>query len=225
MADPAIDAILQAVDRMPGMDAEIAAIQAAIWAVTDNPTWAELAERGYSPDHERVRSLLQEAGLDPICTALFWYYQTPQASRQGTEPGARRGRALQPRKTTTVLDVEVSKSFAPGPDSAAIAVAGDDIWVADGKQRRIHQLDRNGAPLGSFPVKAEGEFRGLTWDAEALRLLVQDYRLGSQVIRLDTQGNELSRFTVPADLSGRPGIRSTSRSGPSLPSPTGSYSS
>lgn len=201
MTEPAISAILQAVERMPGMDAEIAVIQAAIWAMTDNPTWTELAERGYSPDHERVRALLKEARLDPTCTTLFGGQcaQTPQASGQGTQPAPSEA-TPEPRATTTILDAQVQKFFAPGPNSGAIAVAGDAIWVADGTQRRIHHLDRNGAPMGSFQVKAEGEFRGLAWDGEALRLLVSDYSKGNRVLRLDTQGNVLSSVGMPVEL-------------------------
>ena len=105
-----------------------------------------------------------------------------------------------PVPTTTILDAQVQKFFAPGPNSGAIAVAGDAIWVADGTQRRIHHLDRNGAPVGSFQVKAEGEFRGLAWDGEALRLLVSDYSKGNRVLRLDTQGNVLSSVGMPVEL-------------------------
>jgi sugar lactone lactonase YvrE len=206
VAEPAVIAILGAADRVPGANADIMAIQAAIWAVTDDPTWPELEDRGYSPDHERVRALLQEAGLDPTCMALFGgsCTSTPPASSAQADVVAPSSRAAQPISTppakTTILDAQVQKFFAPGPNSGAIAVTGDAIWVADGTQRRIHHLDRNGAPVGSFQVKAEGEFRGLAWDGEALWLLVSDYSKGNRVLRLDTQGNVLSSVGMPVEL-------------------------
>ena len=215
-ASPLIVAILDAVDRMPGAEQSIDAIQAAIWAVTDHATWQEMAERGYSPDHQMVAALLQSAGLDQECARLFGQSCTaPPCSPtnptglggSGSQPCVSRLQPLDvasstptPVPTTTILDAQVQKFFAPGPNSGAIAVAGDAIWVADGTQRRIHHLDRNGAPVGSFQVKAEGEFRGLAWDGEALRLLVSDYSKGNRVLRLDTQGNVLSSVGMPVEL-------------------------
>ncbi len=222
LVSPAVAAVLAAAARVPGAEQDIDAIQAAVWTVTDHPTWQEMADRGYSPERQMVAALLQSARLDQECAQLFGQactvpdcLQSNPTGLGGTRSGPCVSRVWQPDAatpapapmpttavvaTTTVLDTQVLKLFAPGPDTAGIAVTRDAIWVADGEQKRIHHLDRSGAPVGSFQVKAQGEFRGLAWDGEALRLLVHDYQLGSQVIRLDVQGKVLSTFTVPADL-------------------------
>ena len=70
-APAAISAVLDAVDQLAAADEDIAAIQASIWAVTDDMTWSELVSRGYEPDQESIRSILQAADLDPACYALF----------------------------------------------------------------------------------------------------------------------------------------------------------
>jgi len=67
----AVQAVLDAVEQLPAAAEDVAAVQAAIWAVTDDVTGPELASRGYEPDQESVRSILQMAGLDPACYALF----------------------------------------------------------------------------------------------------------------------------------------------------------
>ena len=239
-ASPDVATVLAAAGRVPGAAQDIAAIQAAVWTVTDRPTLQELAARGYSPNREMLAALLQSANLDQACAQLFGQACTVPncggasnpTGQGGTRagvcvsrlPGATltapasthpEGSTTQPKgaagpdavtpatasgMTTSVLDAQVRKLFAPGPDTAGIAITRDAIWVADGEQKRIHHLDRNGAPVGSFQVKAQGEYRGLAWDGEALRLLVHDYRTGSQVLRLEAQGKVLSTFTVPAEL-------------------------
>jgi len=225
-ASPDVAAVLAAAGRVPGAAQDIAAIQAAVWTVTDRPSLQELAGRGYSPNRDMVAALLQSAGLDGACAQLFGQACTvadcslanptgmggtragPCVSRQPgitlAAPAAMTAPTAtvtsQKEATTTVLDAQVRKLFAPGPGTAGIAITGDSIWVADGEQGRIHRLDRSGAPVGSFQLKTQGEYRGLAWDGEALRLLVYDYRAGSQVLRLDAQGKTLSSFTVPADL-------------------------
>ena len=73
VGDPASDdvvAVLEAVEQQPDTVEEIAAVQAAIWAVTDDVTQEELVSRGYAADREQVRVILQAAGLDPACYAL-----------------------------------------------------------------------------------------------------------------------------------------------------------
>ena len=147
MTDPAISAILQAVDRLPGMNAEVAAIQAAIWAITDNPTWAELAERGYSPDRERVRALLQEAGLDPTCTALFEgaCQRTPQASEQGSQAPTTNVSAwtasLTQVRQLAQSEEEMGQDLAWAPDGRTIAVAANNLhFFVPGVDQEVRQV-------------------------------------------------------------------------------------
>ena len=70
-APAAVQAVLDAVEQLPAAAEDVAVVQAAVWAVTDDVTGPELASRGYEPDQESVRSILQTAGLDPACYALF----------------------------------------------------------------------------------------------------------------------------------------------------------
>ena len=147
-AAPAVTAILDAVDRVPGASDDIMAIQAAIWAVTDDPTWPELEERGYSPDHERVRALLQETGLDPTCTALFGgaCQGTPQASEQGSQASTTSASTW----TTSLAQVrqlahyeqEMGQDLAWAPDGRMIAVAASDLhFFVPGVDREVRQVE------------------------------------------------------------------------------------
>lgn len=70
-ADPAVAAVLAAAGRVPAAMQDIAAIQAAVWTVTDHPTWQEMADRGYSPNRQTVAALLLSANLDQACAQLF----------------------------------------------------------------------------------------------------------------------------------------------------------
>ena len=92
-------------------------------------------------------------------------------------------------------DAVVDQFFAPGPDPAGLAVAGDTLWVADEEQRLLYQMDRTGSLLASFPITPTGRIRGLAWDGEALRLV-----LSSQMARLDTNGKVLASFSIPVNL-------------------------
>lgn len=94
-----------------------------------------------------------------------------------------------------VPDALVGQFFAPGPNPAGLAVAGDTIWVADEDQRLLYQLDRAGTPLQSVPIAPTGAIRGLVWDGEALRLALSDYPK-NQVARLDTVGTVQESFPL-----------------------------
>ena len=124
------------------------AIQAAIWAVTDDPTWPELDERGYSPDHERVRALLQEAGLDPTCTALFGgaCQGTPQASEQGSQASAISVSAwttsLTQVKELAHSEEKMGQDLAWAPDSRKIAVAANNLhFFVPGVDQEVRQVE------------------------------------------------------------------------------------
>jgi sugar lactone lactonase YvrE len=216
-ASPAIVAILDAVDRVPGAERSIDAIQAAIWRVTDHATWQEMADRGYAPNRQMVAALLLSASLDQECALLFGQACEAPPCSSPTNPtglGASGGQPCvsrvwqpdaasftpTPEPTTTILDAQVQRFFAPGPGAVALTVAGDTLWIADKDQQRIHHLDQAGASLGSFPIEGEGEPRGLAWDGEALWLLLSDYSQGNRLLRLDAEGSVLSSFDVPAEL-------------------------
>jgi tetratricopeptide (TPR) repeat protein len=73
LADPDVRNVLEAADRLLlGTDVQtIHAIQAAIWAVTDDVTWLDLVNKQYQPNLGVTQITFQEAGLDPHCKRLF----------------------------------------------------------------------------------------------------------------------------------------------------------
>jgi hypothetical protein len=100
-----------------------------------------------------------------------------------------------------VPDKLVGQFFAPGPSTAALAMAGDTLWVADGSQRMLYQLDRTGTPLTAFPITFTNSIRSLTWDGEALCLTLYSASSADPndlVVRLDPAGKVLESFRQPA---------------------------
>lgn len=100
-----------------------------------------------------------------------------------------------------VPDAVVGQFFAPGTKPVGIAVAGDTVWIADGEQDQVYQLDRAGTPLGSFEVSAK-DVAGLAWDGEALLVAVGSYGSAREVLRLDTAGATLGSFPLPVQSKG-----------------------
>ena len=109
--------------------------------------------------------------------------------------------ATAPSQRVAIPDKVVHQFLAPGPSTAALAVAGDFLWVVNDKPRMLYQLDRAGTPLTSFPITPTGTIRGLAWDGEALRLALSGYP-GNQVVRLDAEGKVLESFPLPIDPVG-----------------------
>ena len=109
--------------------------------------------------------------------------------------------ATAPSQRVAIPDKVVHQFFAPGPSTAALAVAGDFLWVVNDKPRMLYQLDRAGTPLTSFPITPTGTIRGLAWDGEALRLALSGYP-ENQVVRLDAEGKVLESFPLPIDPVG-----------------------
>ncbi len=74
LANPEVVRVMLAANDLPGAGDEISAIQAALWAVTDDLTEEQLASIGYalSPDERTIaRTILEQAGLDPARYRLF----------------------------------------------------------------------------------------------------------------------------------------------------------
>jgi len=117
-----VSAVLEAVERAPASANDVAAIQSAIWAVTDDVSWEELAGRGYAPDQQAVRSLLKEAGVNLACTRLFGVACTP------TAPGA-----------------------AAAPAAPAAPGASDQAAPAGVRASRVALYEYNGSPLAWSP--------------------------------------------------------------------------
>jgi hypothetical protein len=91
----------------------------------------------------------------------------------------------------------VFEFFSPGPSPAALAVAGDLLWIVNDQPRTLHQLDRSGVPLASVPITPTGTIRGLAWDGQTLRLAV-----GRQVAQLNAEGAAVQSFSLPFEPNG-----------------------
>ena len=70
---PEVLQMLEALDKVPASKRSIGAIQAAIWAVTENVSREELLARFpvTAEDIESARAILQAAGIDPLSRRLF----------------------------------------------------------------------------------------------------------------------------------------------------------
>jgi len=99
-------------------------------------------------------------------------------------------------QSVLVPDEVVGQFFSPGPAPAALAVVGDVLWVINDEPRMLHQLDRTGTPLASFPITPTDTIRGLVWDGENLRLALSSYR-DNQVVRLGPAGQVLESLPLP----------------------------
>ncbi|MBC7232194.1 MAG: TIR domain-containing protein [Chloroflexi bacterium] len=94
-----------------------------------------------------------------------------------------------------VPDALVGEFFSPGPSPVALAVAGDTLWVIDGKQRVLYQLDRFGMPLASFPITFTTSVLSMAWDGAALRLVLSDPPHNPLIVHLNAMGTVLDSFT------------------------------
>ena len=122
-----------------------------------------------------------------------------------TVPGAPASRSI------LVPDEVVNQFFSPGPSPAALAVAGDYLWVVNDEPRMLHHLDRTGTPLASFPITPTGWISGLVWDGENLRLALRvGYPPVSEIVRLGPAGEVLESVPLPVSpvgLGWNPGDR------------------
>ncbi|NLF12572.1 MAG: WD40 repeat domain-containing protein, partial [Anaerolineaceae bacterium] len=136
-------AVLQAVDQVPGAGTDVAALQMAVWAVTDNPTGAEMAERGYQSSVDLVQQILETAGLNPGDYRLFGGSAPPPGqTEEAPAPTAPPAMAVQ-AQVSTILDV-----------------GGQEVlWSPDGTQllvslREIHFYDAQGwKPVRSIDIQ------------------------------------------------------------------------
>lgn len=63
--------VLEGVDSLSEITNDILAIQAAIWVITDDVAWSDLAGIHMEPNLEMVRDILLAAKIDPASTTLF----------------------------------------------------------------------------------------------------------------------------------------------------------
>ncbi|MBC7260883.1 MAG: TIR domain-containing protein [Chloroflexi bacterium] len=94
-----------------------------------------------------------------------------------------------------VPDALVGEFFSPGPSPVALAVAGDTLWVMDGKQHVLYQLDRLGTPLASFPITFTNNVLSMAWDGAALRLALGNSPHNPLIVHLNATGTVLDSFT------------------------------
>jgi hypothetical protein len=74
LAEPTLVAVLDAVNQVREARENLEAIQAAVWAITDNISDAELDEIGFpvsDSDIAIARRLIEAAGFDPVAYRLF----------------------------------------------------------------------------------------------------------------------------------------------------------
>lgn len=167
-ADPAVAAVLAAADRVPAAMQDIAAIQAAVWTMTDRPTFAELASRGYTPNRQTVAALLLSANLDQACAQLFGETcaapdcpmnptglggttggpcvsrlpgTTPLAATAGPTATAAPIAPLKP-KLKALLESEWANQVAWSPDGRLLAVDAYHIAFYDARTlKRVRSID------------------------------------------------------------------------------------
>jgi len=63
--------VLKAADSLPEASNDVFSIQAAIWVITEDVTWADLVEANLQPNLELVRNILLAAGFEPQCGQIF----------------------------------------------------------------------------------------------------------------------------------------------------------
>jgi tetratricopeptide (TPR) repeat protein len=108
---------------------------------------------------------------------------TPSLAGAGTE------------RTVLVPDAVVGEFYSPGPSPAGLVAASGHLWVADGEQHLLYQLDRAGAPVASFPITFTNQIQGLDWDGEALRLALYSDWQTQLIVRLSLDGTVLGSFS------------------------------
>jgi DNA-binding beta-propeller fold protein YncE len=100
-----------------------------------------------------------------------------------------------------VPDVLTGVIIPPGPAPAAIAVAGDTLWVADNQDHRLYQMDRAGATSGSFDLSPQDEVYGLAWDGQDLLLALGGWDR-CRLVRMSTAGSVLGSVPFPVNAIG-----------------------
>jgi hypothetical protein len=122
----------------------------------------------------------------------------PQATPTASSAGA----VALTTRSVLVPDAVAGQFFSPGPDPAALAVAGDTLWVWDDDQRLLYELDRAGTALAVFPITFTNNVLDLAWDGAALRLTLNNSPDNPLIVRLDSAGRVLESFLQPLPRKG-----------------------
>jgi len=97
-------------------------------------------------------------------------------------------------------ELHTSDSFEyPGINPHALGSDGISLWVVD-QQNFMKALTVNGEEVNSFELPYESMALDLAFDGQNFWLLVAEG--GSAVYRLDTNGQTLNRFSLPAFQEG-----------------------
>jgi hypothetical protein len=152
-------AVLQAADQVPGAGTDVAAIQMAVWAITDDPTGAEMAERGYQSSVNLVQQILETAGLDPGDYRLFGGSAPPAGqTEEAPAPTGPPAVAVQ-AQVSTILDVG-GQEVLWSPDGTQLLVGRREIQFYDAQGWKLarsidvrewldHALGRGHRPPGA----------------------------------------------------------------------------
>lgn len=106
-----------------------------------------------------------------------------------------------PGQAVTVVDALTGVIIPPGPGPAAVAVAGDILWVADNQDHRLYQMDRAGATVASFALGDRDEVHGLAWDGQDLLLALGGWDK-CRLVRMSTAGSVLGSVALPMNPIG-----------------------
>ncbi len=190
-APAAVRAVLEAVERTPASQSDVAAIQAAIWAVTDDVSWEELAERGYKPDQQIVRRILESASAEAACTRLTGTTSacTPTAKTPPAAPAGLAGSVPGPeaprdiRASLTTLYEANGSPLAWAPDGKTIYIGGS-LTLYDVAARKATPIQ--GVTARGLSVSPDGKLLALAiYDG----VQIWDITSRSMVRRLAGSGN------------------------------------
>lgn len=189
-------AVLQAADRVPGAATDVAAIQMAVWTITDNPTAAEMAERGYQSNIDLVRQILETAGLNPGDYRLFGGAAPPAGQQAGEAPAptAPPEMAVQ-AQVAALLDVG-GQDVLWSPDGARLLVGQREIQFYDAQDWKLARSIDVGDWITNMVLSPDGKTLAVLTGAGAVEL--DDVDTGAQILVLDGAGPAITDGTIMA---------------------------
>jgi len=108
---------------------------------------------------------------------------------------------MAPGQAVAVPDAKIGVIIPPGPGPAAIAVAGDTLWVADNQDHRLYQMDGAGGTVSSFAISNQDTVYGLAWDGQDLLLALGGWDR-CRLARMSTAGSVLASVSLPVNPVG-----------------------
>lgn len=188
-----VAAVLHAADQVPGAGTDVAAIQMAVWAITDNPTAAEMAERGYQSSVDLVRQILETAGLNPGDYRLFGG-STPPAGQTEEAPAPTAPPAMAVRaQLTTILDFG-GREVLWSRDGSKLLVGQREIQFYDAQEWKLARSMDIHEWITSMLLSPDGQTLAVLASTEDVELY--DVATGAEILTLDrtSTGSAYSTF-------------------------------